>query len=493
MGLIDQENLEVNRWAKFKTCYVLVRDGEWMTVARSTRGGRGVQHEIVYDDLADPDKTSWRSTVQVMQAEVADGSTWVVSALPTHLCMLRKLTAPFPSVNKAMKVFPSLLDIEIPFPLEQCEYAFLTPEMDENNHAQSVALAARNEELDQYLGDLDKIDVRPSLLDHEGLALWTQGVVERPPPKGDGARLVVFLGRGHTVLSAGSGRQLLSVHSIRSGAQDLADGSGVTAWNLRIQRFLKSLPASWRTDGLEWIWAGGGASDLALIEQLTLAVEPDLGAPISATTLDQPEHFLVRALARRAMVPGQNSFNFLSGTREDEALVAARRRRNLRTSFFFVACGLLLAISSAVFELYLRSQDRQFQAIIDKQYLNIVGMPNTQRGQEVLLAERALSEVEIQNKPFLSVFSPSLTEPVREVLKHAYRHDFQITRIDIDDGKIEVEGLAPDWDQCEVLETILSEQDFDVALTRSGDLEGRRGFVLLGNARIARAATGVGP
>ena len=130
------------------------------------------------------------------------------------------------------------------------------------------------------------------------------------------------------------------------------------------------------------------------------------------------------------------------------------------------------------FEFFLKKQDREYQAVIDRQYLDIVGAPNVQRGQEVLLAGRALETIQRQNKPFIEVFDPSLCKPAGAFLRAAYQQDVHIRKFSIDGEHIEVEGLIPDWELSGVLQSVVEAEGYEVEITKGEDKQSRTSFML---------------
>ena len=94
---------------KKKRCYAVVRDGEYVTVSLSTRSGKKLRHEIVYDDRADANLDAWKECVCIVQAELQSGSAWLASALPVHLGIVRKLSAPFTSESAPKCFRPCLI------------------------------------------------------------------------------------------------------------------------------------------------------------------------------------------------------------------------------------------------------------------------------------------------------------------------------------------------------------------------------------------------
>ncbi|MCX6997673.1 MAG: hypothetical protein NTV49_11445 [Kiritimatiellaeota bacterium] len=99
-------------------------------------------------------------------------------------------------------MLPSLLDVQLPFPLETCLYQFPVVRADAAGRIRALAVAARRTEIAAQLDRCRALDLDPVVLDHEGLALWTQSLVEIPlaPPA---LRVVAYLGAFRTALAVG--------------------------------------------------------------------------------------------------------------------------------------------------------------------------------------------------------------------------------------------------------------------------------------------------
>jgi hypothetical protein len=104
----------------------------------------------------------------------------VAIAMPPRDCVCRWLTTPFASLHKARKVLPTILDIQLPFPLEECVYDFVADRKSDDGHVEALALAARHRAVAGALAQWEAHTVDPAVLDHEGLALWSQSLVEQP-------------------------------------------------------------------------------------------------------------------------------------------------------------------------------------------------------------------------------------------------------------------------------------------------------------------------
>ena len=149
-----------------------------------------------------------------------DSQRPLAAALPVHSCFLRRLRAPFASVAKAEKVWPALLDVQLPFPLESAVCRFLTPTRTADGQVEVLAVAARREDVEAWRAPLAQAGLFPWWADHEGLALWGQSVLEQPA---QGWRLVCYIGEERVALVWGRGPDVRAASGLRLGARELFD------------------------------------------------------------------------------------------------------------------------------------------------------------------------------------------------------------------------------------------------------------------------------
>ena len=150
----------------------------------------------------------------------------------------------------------------------------------------------------------------------------TQCLLEQPVSAAGDTRIVVWLGRTRTIIMVGEGRGLEAVHSIRSGADELAAGHGITGWAMRLQRFLKTRISGDKNTEKCWIWAGPGASQADLLDAVVDAVVAEFSP--GKTRTPEPEGTV--GVGQPNFGAGKRPFNFLSGDREDPGTVARNRR-----------------------------------------------------------------------------------------------------------------------------------------------------------------------
>ncbi|MDD4871699.1 MAG: hypothetical protein PHR77_14165, partial [Kiritimatiellae bacterium] len=249
------------------------------------------------------------------------GKAVAVGALTASESFSCWLEAPFLSFRKALKVLPTLLDVQLPFALEDCIYDFvetkqkqLTGKTDiigkellpvEGGVTRALAVAARMEDIQKKIELFKTFGIDPVVLDQEGLALWTQSLLEVPVVTGteNTPRIVVYLGIERSTMAIGRGGELISAHSL--GPNNIA----------QISRLLKAQlkQGHGRKDAdVRWMWTGPGVGDAALFGKLQESLRSEW--PGTSIVHDKPETFLARAVATRALLAGPLRCNLRSGT-----------------------------------------------------------------------------------------------------------------------------------------------------------------------------------
>ena len=183
---------------------------------------------VVYGlDLSASPPVCWREPVrgtaktvtwppdEAARLELAKGTAALAIAAPARATVVRRLEAPFASARKAARVWPSLLDMDLPFPVEaaQCDYAPLPPA---DGKARALACAVRRADLEPFLDDVAASGTAPSFCDAEAPALWSEHLRDAPPSGADRPRLLVHAAADHVTVLRGRGRELETVHVLRT-------------------------------------------------------------------------------------------------------------------------------------------------------------------------------------------------------------------------------------------------------------------------------------
>lgn len=369
----------------------------------------------------------------------------------------RRLSAPFASTNKALRVLPSLLDVQLPFPLEECVYDFLDVRKAGKKEVTCVAVAARQADIRNKIIAYNKLGLDPQTLDQEGAALWTQSIEEMPDDSFGAernesrARAVVYLGGDRTTVAAGKGSVFAGVHSMQECRAD------------RINRALRTLLGA-DTAPVVWAWAGPKAADTRLVEDLLRHLDSDRRG--ASRLHNDPGTFLSRALAARAFTQGPYRCNLRAGPMTHPRLTARRERERLNNGFILLASGLLLCAANLTWIAATGRKTAESERAIAATARTIVPGARIQKGVEVRTVEQELSKRSQAMEPFVAAFDRSLTHALAQVAETAGRHNLKLETLSLGRRSVKITGRAEDWNQCDKLASCLAGLGYAVKLDR---------------------------
>jgi len=414
-----------------RLCCGIDLQGDSLAVVHAERTRRGVRYrKIAAADLA-------------TQAGKANKHEFVVGAMPARECFSRWLDAPLASQVKARKVFPALLDIQLPFPVESCVCDFLQTHRTAERHVRTLAVAARVADVQRRIERFQEQGWDPHGLDHEGLALWTQSLDEESDPTarpGAERRVVVYLGRDRWTVALGRGRKFAGSHALRAGDRD------------HLRRVLKSAwPAEARTEEpataaapVRWAWAGPCAADPQTAPDLRRTVENEW--PGSSLLHAEPETFLARALAARALCGGPYRCNLRRGALTHAVTRERERRRQAGWAWFGLAAGAALLIGSGALQMRLSRLEEESTDRFAEMRDRIIGYPMNVFGDDALeQARKALAQRRQELRPFARALEPSLLVRLESLLDACRATDVLLDELVVNDERITARGTLPRW------------------------------------------------
>jgi hypothetical protein len=416
------------------------------------------------------------SVLERIRRDVEQGRAVTAAAMPLTESFARWVSAPLPSVAKARKVFPSLLDLQLPVAVERCSCAYLDVAASDAGTVETLAVAARHEDLRARRARVAEWAVTPLLLDHEGVALWEQSLKELPLAD-DQHRLLIHLGADRTALTLGRKGRLMAVHGSRAAwsgsAAEVAASARALAHRIRqlLQAELGAQPGK-----LQWVTSGPAVRDAALQE---LAHALDLGPGTALITHADHAAFLARAVARRAVAGGATAINFLSGDLEPEEAVRRRDRAEQRLLVGCIAAGLALcAVNLTVLGL-LHHRKESLQAEITSLAQKVSGLPRVPRGPEVKTVQRALDERDPGLQPFRDAVREPAVALLAPLVTAAAAQGVTVESLKLETAQFETSGRAPTSEACDALAEAARHVRWQTDLHRE-DAAGAVRFVLKG-------------
>jgi hypothetical protein len=379
----------------------------------------------------------------------------------------RWVEAPYASTSKARKVFPTLLDIQLPFALDDCVHTFIDVGRTPEGSSRGLAAAARRTHVNDKLAAFETRGLDPAVLDQAGLALWTQALRECPPTGLSTPRVVAWLDESHLTLVKGQGTVFVSAHTVRADDTDR----------------IRHLTGPGEEGGAPsmWIWSGPAATP-ERVDALWLA----LGEPGTRQTADDPASFLVRAIATRALLPGP----YRSNLRRDDLTHADLKRRDRRRGILALSlalgAALLLVAADGVALWTLQTRTRSVTQSVSGEIDVLAGYHVTARGRDALRAvQDSVQERRDRMAPFVTAMEPSLITTLVSLMETAASNGLYLDTVLLSPERTEVRGTSPDWTRCEVILPLLSESGLPPELKRGDALASERipFTILKGGAR----------
>lgn len=376
------------------------------------------------------------STTSVSAAS-EDTTSTVASALQARDSLTRWVDSPIKNAAKARKSLPSVLDANIPIPLEHAQFSFVE-QLRQDTGTRALAVVAANTAVEAHIEHLEKSNLDPKTIDQEGLALWTQVVSEKLAPA-TGPTVIVHLALQHATIVLGDNRSFISSHTLTNDD------------NQRIERLINSrLPTS--DNGITWIWTGFGCT--SDVRRNTLQEALDIPFPESQhILLPSPETFLPRALATRALTPGPLRVNLRGGELTHTSLASKVGARSAQPALTCLAAGLLLCASSLGTG-YMLSERRSAAVNAFEQSAKDVlgGHLNGAKGQQLFdMIEGEVKTQDASSGPLNRIRNPRLSPAIQSILSEAKRLNISVHNLDASENGFSMTGVCNDWDFVDTL------------------------------------------
>lgn len=442
---------------------------DWVAVVRAERkGSKWISEPCVSAPTQGDPAAAMGPHLARMTSEMALGKAVIAGAMPIRQSSLRWLSAPFPSASKARKVLPALLDIQLPFPLETCRYAFPILQRTETGTVDALALAVRESDLAQRLQDGQGWRVDPHVLDHEGLALW-----DTAAPTANVSRMICYWGHDRTSLVYGVGNRIEAAMQTQVGANALSrDETTASQWIAWAQRALRAIVDQHSNTTLNWRWTGPAANETKvrdllesqLVDAHTIQFDIDSDAPYA----------LAASLAFRALGKTDTVWNVRAGPETHPHITRWRDRAIKRAAAVVLLATLGLGAANGAIQHRLDRENQQLDQALAQRARALSDLPHVPRGQERILAERAMETHREAYAPFLRVFAPSQLDLVRELLRTAAQLNTHFDQVTLRGNTLTLQGHAVAWEDSETIAQQLRDAGWTINMERQDAIDVER-------------------
>ncbi len=386
----------------------------------------------------------------------------VVASMSTRESFTRWLEAPFKTLRKAVKVLPTLLDIQLPFPLEDCVYMFVAGRRPENNSTAGLAVGARIANVRKKIARFEAMKINPVVLDQDGLAIWTQSLRELPATEGDKKkpRVIMYLNGIFSTLVLGRGDDFLSAHSVN------ADDPG------SIKRLLNAQLGN--PSEVHWIWTGPDAGDQERVTDIHAMLANDW--PGHSDFHDDPGTFLVRAIAVRALLPGPMRCNLRMGQLAHPAILQKGRTREVKAAVVCLLAGLILCGVNVLAQNLVKNRQDDMNRALGAMADGLAGYHVAEKGDDALKTLNGLLENRMKLcQPFLdSVENQSVIGIITGMVKAGDANGLRYETLSAGWREVIVVGTAPDAASCEKLISYIKQEGFSAELEKKDSLPDTR-------------------
>ncbi|MEI6563848.1 MAG: hypothetical protein WCO42_06025 [bacterium] len=439
-------------WAK--TAFGIDQTEDGYVIVKASRSGRGLVFTNIEPTALALATPSPQSVIVGCMLQRESFTRWVVASIA--------------SARKAESVFPSLLDIQLPFSVEDCEVALVeTRPTSDRTGTRGWVVGARAVDVEKRLSTFASLGEEPHLLDQEGIALWTQSLEEVPPVTGGAElRIVVYQSSERVTLALGRNNEFMGAHTMRQLDED------------QVHRILKSYfttppPATqWLITGPGATLAGDGISPLGSLAKRW---------PGTQKITREPNTFLARALAARALTPGVARCNLRTGRFLHATLAQRQAKRPFQWAAACLFAGLLLCAVNLAWLVMVTHRATDTQRALRALAIEITGSPlGIPAGQEVLTARRAIESQTKNMEPFLSATDTPLPKTLKTVLAVAHEEGLSLETMVLGRKNLVIHGTTPTWAQAEKASRRLNDNGWIATLERKDSPPGeeRVAFVI---------------
>jgi hypothetical protein len=364
----------------------------------------------------------------------------VLSVLAAREAVIQRIKAPFPSVRKARRVWPTLLDVEIPFPVESCRTAFIDAARTPGGSVEVLAAACRTNALEDRLRHWNERGIDPAAVESELPVLWESSL--RIDPAAPGLRrAAVYAGPDRVSVALGSGGR------IESGAAFDAEILPEAAVD-RIEQRCRGLWGMADLGGAVITLTGPALVDPALRDRWREAAERTGARCVAA---ERPVTDLAETAARRMLDGCAAGGNLRTGPLEHPLWRRRRDARRLHRAATLLAAGLALCAANALWARAVEGARLRIDRARDRAAAAVIGGAAAPRGQEVWFARGEADRGAAGRTRLERYWEPTAARLLRDVLAAATEAGSTLEQASLRENELILRGAAVDWEAPDAL------------------------------------------
>lgn len=368
------------------------------------------------------------------------------------------LDTPFNSKNKAVKILPSMLDVQLPFPLEDCCYCFTQFRQKKTNALSVLAVAARRSSVQQRIASYQAAGLDPLIIDHEGLAIWEQSLREKPS-QADTPRVIFSLEPDHIAIVIGEGKIFLNSHSLKTSSGLTAEIKSGDILS-RIQRILRAELQAKKSS--EWVFCGSLARQSENVNLLYNSCKNIWQGAL--TVHEAPELLLPRALSSRAIT--RSACNLRQNELIHPAMKEAQKRRSAHMLLISLLAGILLSAFNLAWQVIGTVQFNKAKQAISALCKELAPDMAIPYGREESQLQQIMQKRSADFAPALDMFAQPLSIRLAGIINAGKEADLNFTRLELSFCQALINGTAEDWNYCDLLADYLKTLGYKTEIER---------------------------
>jgi type II secretory pathway component PulL len=377
----------------------------------------------------------------------------VSSALPIKDTLLLNFNIPLSSKKKALQVLPSMLDVQLPFPLEDCLYKVVSSRKLMDNTLSFTTIIVRRKIMERHLAFLQENGVVVDHLDSEATVLFEEGSLVFPKSK---KIVVINMERESISVIISEEQAIKSAYTLK--VERDKKNEELDLWLKRITK-IENL----NSQHFDMVITGKDASSILageIARKLSSSISPEV------SIMPDSEFAFTETIAKRLITPKKYTLNFLEDEYEPKRAKECKMRLMRMRSLFLLAVSVaLIFINSLHYIFWYLKKSNLEQAIAS---LSQKIMPETRlpKGMEIFEINRKMLQHSEEIQPLVGIVANQTFSTFSSLLANIAKKNLIISNLTINDKQIVISGNSTVWQDCEELANWLKTKGFTVTLEK---------------------------
>ncbi len=377
----------------------------------------------------------------------------IAFVLPASETLVLNVNVPLSSKKKALQVLPSMLDVQLPFPLEHCIFKVIHLEKMPDDTYRFTVVVAKRSIIEKYLKWFHNKGIELQAMYSE-VAL-SLSIAQEIYPKGEKSVII-------NLEEASISLVVVEEDTVKASyAFKLNNTISERDLNQWIKRIAKA--ENLASQCYNFVLIGKETKSKLANEILSKLA---LDQKVNITTHPAAEFAITHAACSLSSSSKHNTLNFLEDEYESEKVRTLKNKMASRRLLIIASAALFLILINFFHIGLCHLKQKEIDTEIASLTQKILPETSLPKGMELFEINRKMQQhlektitlQEIVENYVLSVFSKVTTNLIRK--------NILISNLSINDQQILVTGSTANWKDCEELANLFKDQGYTVALEK---------------------------